>query len=207
MKVVRGLTTTIGNFFRFIRQYHSFYRRSFTAPSPNYFKMKTLLHFADVDGVWLETGTYKGATTKYLASRFSKVISLVPSDHYHQYASSKLRKFENVHVRKGSSEELFEDCLISVAPCANLWLDGHFSDGLTFFGDNVSPIIHELEMIEKNKDKFNTLIVFIDDIRLFPRDMKEVDGYPNIQMLLNWCRKNDFSWQIENDIMIAKMLN
>ncbi len=205
MKIIDRRLSAVKNFFRFLIHYKSFYRRSFTSPSPNYFKMKTLIHFSDPRAAWLETGTYEGATTKFLAQRFPRVITLEPSSHYFQYSTAKLRGYKNVTILNGSSEDLFEESLMAISPLANLWLDGHYSDGLTFSGSNVSPIIHELLIIEKHKNKFESLNIFIDDVRLFPRSANnQGDGYPHIQSIFNWCYNNEFTWEIENDILIAR---
>lgn len=206
MKILVKQLRRLKSFYRTIHQYFSFYRRDFTAPSPNFLKMKTLTHFAEPEGIWLETGTYMGGTSEYLAKRYPKVISIEPSEYFYKYASTKLKRFKNVTVLNGTSEELFENSLIAVSPCANVWLDGHFSEGETFLGNSVTPIEDELLAISKHKDKFETLIVFIDDIRLFPRSVDEKNGYPQFQWLIEWCRDNGFRWELQNDILIAEMV-
>ena len=193
--------------YRKAREFYAFYQRDFTAPSPNIFKMKTLSRFADPKGIWIETGTYMGGTCEYLAKRYSKVISIEPSDYFYGFASARLKKFSNVTVLNGTSEELFEHSLVSVFPHANIWLDGHFSEGETFLGGNVTPIVDELLAISKYKDEFKSLVVFIDDIRLFPRSNDFNNGYPQFQWLIKWCEDNNFGWELQNDILIAQMRN
>jgi hypothetical protein len=193
------------NIARQIREWIQFSQRDFSAPSPNFIKMKTLVSFATPRGNWVETGTYLGGTCKYLAKRFSSVISIEPSEYFHQYSKTRLKKFKNVQLLNGTSEDLFEDALVATAPQGNLWLDGHFSDGGTFLGPKISPISEELISISKHKDKFTELVIFIDDVRLFPRNSGEETGYPQFQFLIDWCRDNEFEWQIQNDIFIAKM--
>lgn len=206
MKIVVKQLRRLKSIYRLFRQYFAFYQRDFTAPSPNFFKMKTLTHFADSEGIWLETGTYMGGTSEYLAKRYSKVISIEPSAYFYKYASAKLKRYKNVTVLNGTSEELFENSLISVSPCANIWLDGHFSEGETFLGTSVTPIEDELLAISRHKDKFASLVVFIDDIRLFPRSDYEQNGYPQLQWLIEWCKNNGFRWELQNDILIARKL-
>ena len=193
------------NVARQIREWIQFSQRDFSAPSPNFIKMKTLVSFATPSGIWVETGTYLGGTCKYLAKRFSSVISIEPSEYFHQYSKTRLKKFKNVQLLYGTSEDLFEDALLATAPQGNLWLDGHFSDGGTFLGTKISPISEELSSVAKHKHKFTELVIFIDDVRLFPRSREEETGYPQFQFLIDWCRDNAFEWQIQNDILIAKM--
>ena len=204
MYTVRFKLHGILSVLRLLREWIEFVRRSYSAPSPTLLKMKTLVRYSLKEGVWIETGTYLGGTTKYLAKRFPKVITIEPSPAFHNYARGRLRGFENVTLLFGTSEQFFEDALVSAAPIANLWLDGHYSEGGTFLGDKVSPIEEELEAVIRNKHMFKELVLFIDDVRLFPRSEKEETGYPRFQWLITWCEKHDFDWQIQNDILIAK---
>jgi len=206
MKSIIRQFRKVKNLFIIFRQYLAFYERDFTAPSPNFFKMKTLTHFAKKEGVWIETGTYMGGTTEYLAKRFPKVISIEPSDYFFDYAKTRLRSLRNVTLLKGSSEEQFENALISSGTRVNIWLDGHYSEGNTFLGSSVTPILDELNAVKKHKQKFDSMTLFIDDIRLFARSGNDDSGYPSFQLLLDWCSENGFEWQIQNDILIAEMV-
>lgn len=209
MKLVRSLLRRVMSIYRvprrYINEYASFYRRDFISPHPNLFKMKTLLHFADSRGSWLETGTYMGSTTKFLAKRFPMVITIEPSEYFFNHASSRLQNYNNISFLKGTSEDFFEKSLIAVSPRGNLWLDGHYSEGNTYLGNIVTPIEIELLYVAKHKDKFDSLVVFVDDIRLFPRTDSEDNGYPKFQWLIDWCRDNDFKWELQNDILIARL--
>ena len=191
---------------RIFREWIQFAARSYSAPSPTFLKMKTLVSFSIKEGNWVETGTYMGGTTKYLAKRFPKVISIEPSPKYFAYAESRLKKLKNVTLLNGSSEDLFEGAIVAAGPIVNLWLDGHFSEGGTFLGNKISPVEEELSAVLKQIDGFQKLVIFIDDIRLFPRSNDQETGYPKIQWLIDWCTKNGFKWQIQNDILIAEMV-
>jgi hypothetical protein len=46
------------------------------------------------------------------------------------------------------------------------------------------------------------LVVFIDDIRDFDEDLNS--GYPSRDVLVAWANKNNFKWNIEQDIFVAK---
>ena len=192
--------------YRFFREWKNFIERGYSSPSPTHIKMKTLLRYALAEGSWIETGTYMGGTTQYLAKRFPFVISIEPSETFYSYSKSRLRKARNVTLLNGTSENLFEDAFISIAPMGNVWLDGHFSDGGTFLGNKVSPVEEELAAVKRNLDKFQALVIFIDDVRLFPRSDEEETGYPKFQWVIDWCKQNGFKWQIQNDILIAEMI-
>jgi hypothetical protein len=194
------------NCYRYFREWLNFVGRSYSSPSPTNIKMKTLLHYALKQGKWIETGTYMGGTTQYLAKRFPLIISIEPSEIFHNYSKSRLRKVKNISLLNGTSEDLFEDALVSIAPVGNVWLDGHFSDGGTFLGNKVSPVEEELSAVQRNLDKFQALVIFIDDVRLFPRSDDEETGYPTFQWVIDWCKQNGFRWQVQNDILIAEMI-
>jgi hypothetical protein len=134
------------------------------------------------------------------------VISIEPSPKYFAYSESRLKKLKNVTLLNGSSEDLFEGAITAGGPIVNLWLDGHFSEGGTFLGSKISPIEEELNAVMKQIDGFQRLVIFIDDVRLFPRSNDQETGYPKFQWLVDWCTKNGFSWQIQNDILIAEMI-
>jgi hypothetical protein len=206
MKNVYRLRHKILSNYRYLREWKNFIDRSYSSPSPTHLKMKTLLRFALTEGLWIETGTYMGGTTQYLAKRFPFVTSIEPSETFYNYSKSRLRKTKNVTLLNGTSEDLFEGALVSSSPVANVWLDGHFSDGGTFLGNKVSPVEEELAAVKRNLDKFQALVIFIDDVRLFPRSDEEETGYPKFQWVIDWCKQNGFKWQIQNDILIAEMI-
>jgi len=164
--------------------------------------MKTLEYYSIKDAGWIETGTYKGETTRFLAKRFSKVISIEPSPIFYNFSKNRLRRFKNVILLNGTSEDLLESSLVSVLPAANIWLDGHYSDGGTFLGKKVSPVEEELTAIQRNLNYFHELVIFIDDVRLFPHSNDDDTGYPTFQWVINWCTQNKFKWQVQNDILI-----
>jgi len=193
--------------FQRIREFIQFFKRNFDAPYPTFIKRKTLISHAILDGSWIETGTYMGSTTQFLAKRYPKVTTIEPSEYFFKFSESRLKRNRNVVTLFGSSEDHFEYALIGEQIDVNIWLDGHFSEGGTFLGESVSPIVHELEIIARHKSKFMSIRVFIDDVRLFQRDELRATGYPPFVFLLDWAQRNGFVWEIQNDIFIACYTN
>jgi hypothetical protein len=189
---------------RSIREIVDFFRRSFDAPYPTFVKRKTLVAHSILDASWIETGTYMGSTSQFLAKRYPKVTTIEPSEYFFKFSESRLKRNSKIVTLFGSSEEHFENALIGDKKEVNIWLDGHFSEGGTFKGENVSPIVHELTIIARHKSKFNSIRVFIDDVRLFQKDDLQATGYPPFVFLLDWASSNGFIWEIQNDIFIAK---
>ena len=184
--------------------YFKWRNNGFASPSPQFIKTQVLKRNGISPGIWVETGTYLGDTTKFLAKNFpnSKVISLEPQKLIFDFAKFRLKLMKNVHLINGSSEEMFEETVSNLTGPVNFWLDGHFSGDITFKGEAISPIIKELEIIEKYKKNMIELAVFIDDIRDFDEDINS--GYPSRNVLVAWANKNDLKWNIEQDIFIAR---
>ncbi len=187
-----------------VKEWFFFIQRNFDAPYPTFIKRKTLTSHSEPNSAWIETGTYMGSMSLFLAKRFPKIITIEPSKFYFDFSQSRLKRFENVEIIFGSSEENFEQALLGEKNVVNIWLDGHFSEGGTFLGQSVSPIIHELDVIGAHKNKFNTICVFVDDVRLFQRYELQQTEYPPFVFLLDWASQNGFCWEIQNDIFIAK---
>jgi hypothetical protein len=165
--------------------------------------MKTLTFHAIPQTNWIETGTYRGSTTRYLAKRYPKVISIEPAPIFHKYSSSRLKNNLNVELIFGRSEDVFENLLKSTAPEVNIWLDGHYSEGGTYLGNSITPILSELEMISRNLEAFSRIVIFIDDVRLFQKWPSDNSDYPPLDSLINWCSANSLRWDIQNDIFIV----
>ena len=188
--------------YRISREWIQFYLRSFQSPYPTLIKMKTLTSNSILKAPWIETGTYRGSTTRYLAKRYPKVISIEPSRTFYNYSFARLKHFVNVELVFGRSEDHFENLLKSMSPEVNIWLDGHYSDGGTYLGDSVTPILSELEIISKNIELFSRFVIFIDDVRLFQNWPNVDSGYPPLNSLIDWCSINSMRWNIQNDIFI-----
>jgi hypothetical protein len=108
-----------------------------------------------------------------------------------------------VTIIHGTSEDVFPNLLPRLSGSINFWLDGHFSSGDTFKGENETPIKFELQAIENNLDSFQNIAVFIDDIRCFGNVIPEYSTYPSLDFLVSWANRNSFNWTIQNDIFIA----
>ena len=182
-------------------------------PAPWAVKMKVLERYMIPEATWVETGTYLGATTEFLAERSPKVISLEPAPTLFQAAAEKFALSDRITILNKTSEAGFLetfDLIQSGEVC--FWLDGHYSGGTTFAGPQDTPIVHELELITgKLKDGTLTRVaVFIDDAREFATLNRErvgkqgATGYPPLRFLVDWAEELDLAWVIEHDIFIAR---
>jgi hypothetical protein len=179
------------------------FRAKFRGPAPHYVKMNFLSLAKGVD-VWIETGTYLGQTARRLSMMGGRVISIEPSLELSKNARDRLSTFNNIDIVNALSEDVLEETLSSFETSKEnhiaFWLDGHFSEGNTFQGPVETPIESELEIISSHLTKFIGVWVFVDDFRCFVN--AETD-YPAPSVLVDWAKRNNLNWTVENDIFLA----
>tara|TARA_B100000787_G_C16127147_1_gene265537 strand:- start:254 stop:883 length:630 start_codon:yes stop_codon:yes gene_type:complete len=191
------------------RELKNWKKRNFCPPSPEFIKQQILKNNNLKNALWIETGTYYGNTTNYLSKISDKVISIEADSRLADLAKTKFKKIKNVNILNGKSEDLLNDILINNCDYKNIciYLDAHLcNDHLknkNTFGteNNGTPIKLELEFIESQIDNFDNFNLLIDDIRLFDTSFQ---NYPDNNYLVDWCKKNKFIWEIQQDIFIAK---
>ena len=154
------------------------------------------------NAVWVETGTYVGDTTDALSKYAKAVYSIEPEPTLFANAKDRFLDAPNVTILNGISEEVLPDLLTKLSGDVCFWLDGHYSEGITYKGPQDTPIVDELAAIEKNIDKMGRVVVFVDDVCLFENPL--MLSYPPVEFLMEWAVNNDMEWRIEDDIFIAR---
>ena len=183
--------------------------RNFLPPSPDSIKHQVLINNNYSDSLWIETGTYYGETTKLLSKISKKTISIEADKELFESSKKKLKNLKNVELLNGKSEDLLDKSISENLDFKNIciYLDAHLCQdhlkNIQTFGseDTATPILKELEIIKKYYGKFEKINVLIDDIRLFYGNYQ---NYPDKNILVDWCKENNFSWEIEHDIFICK---
>lgn len=142
----------------------------------------------------VETGTYMGDTLYAVAHDFDKLYSIELSEHFHQKAKKRFKKYRHIHLIQGDSGKMLSQLVPQLKEAALFWLDGHYSGGLTAKGDKECPVYEELQSIFASPYPH---IVFIDDARLFVGK----NDYPAIEDLKNFVMKHKpgYHFSIEND--------
>jgi len=184
--------------------YISWAKNRFSAPSPHFIKQACIIRNSIPNATWIETGTYLGQTTKLLSKNGCMVFSLEPEPILFANAESYFRNFKNVEILNGTSEEIFPNLLPRISGNVNFWLDGHYSAGITFRGEQDTPILDELKNIAKNLNHFNEVCIMVDDIRCFNPHKAEYSTYPSVNILVSWAQENSLTWHIEHDIFVAR---
>lgn len=186
-----------------LRRFLTWAKNGYQSPSPQSVKKHVLMQNVIKKATWVETGTYLGTSTKLFSKLGVPVFSVEPQFELFDYNLWKFRNRPNVTIIHGTSEDVFPNLLPKLSGSINFWLDGHFSSGDTFKGENETPIKFELQAIEDNLDSFQNIAVFIDDIRCFGNGTPEYSTYPSLDFLVSWANRNSFNWTIQNDIFIA----
>jgi hypothetical protein len=188
---------------RSLRSIVDWVRRGCVGYAPQFVKQRVLMKYCVPGAPWVETGTYLGTTTKFLAARSPLVHTIEPATSLYEGAVRRFRG-RNVVLHHGTSEAVLPRLLPDLRGSVNFWLDGHFSAGLTYRSDKESPLLDELAAIRANLSHMHDVAIFIDDIRCCvptAADARE-GGYPALDELVAWARENGFGWRIEQDIMI-----
>jgi hypothetical protein len=208
-----GLWHPLLNFTRPIRhklglRQNSVYRdwadREFAAPSPHFVKQAVLLRNGLRDATWVETGTLMGDTTSVLCKVAKMVYSIEPEPALFSQAEERFSNTSNIKIIKGLSEDVFPKLLPTISGNICFWLDGHYSEGITFQGPKDTPILDELAAIGQNMGQMGKIVVMVDDVRCFDPNNPEYSTYPALDVLVDWARKHSLTWHIEHDIFIAK---
>ena len=178
-------------------------RRGYSMPAPQQVKWAVLQRLGRPSDTWIETGTYLGDTTAFLAKRARHVFSIEPGPDLAERARSRFADNAKVTIVEGLSENELGNVLVGVEGPVSFWLDGHFSAGISHQGPTDTPVREELELIEQHLARLGKVRVLVDDVRLFDPSNPEFAAYPSRSWLAQWATRNNLDWTIEHDIFAA----
>lgn len=167
-------------------------------PPPHSAKQRKIKEIAGLYGcdTFIETGTYLGDTLFSQKNNFKKLISIELSQKLFKAAVSRFKKYPHIQLYHGNSGDVLYRIMPEIKNRALLWLDGHYSGGITAKGKTECPVFRELDAVFSNNDSLH--VVMIDDARLFigKRD------YPTIEELKEFIKGKDPGYSIEIDMDI-----
>lgn len=133
------------------------------APPPGLVKFAGIAHYQALTGyrVFVETGTYLGETLSRAARIFDRCYSVELSQELYARAKAKFSG-PRVEVVHGSSAEKLPELLRRIDQPAVIWLDAHFSGGITA-GEGSDPLLAELAALVEQRQMRH--LVLIDDAR------------------------------------------
>lgn len=150
--------------------------------------------------VFIETGTYYGKTTREASALYDEVYSVELSSHLYNDCVNALASQPNVHLYNGESPEFLKNILSTIKGTPLFWLDAHYSSGVTAHGKKETPVVEEVEAIQKSGIKNG--VVMIDDMRYFCTTYK---SYPSLTEICNLVLKinPDYQLILLGDVLIA----
>jgi hypothetical protein len=134
-------------------------------------KFRNIMSVARKTGArqFIETGTLLGRTTRWAARRFERVVTVELEPSLASEAKARLKDLSNVEVLQGDALLRLPEILARPdVRDALVYLDGHFSGGVTARGQVDEPACRELELLVRYQDK--VLGVVVDDFRTFGVD-------------------------------------
>lgn len=157
---------------------------------------------------FVETGSYVGEGIEIaLNAGFAEIHSIELSKHLYDECQGKFANSPNVHLWLGDSGLVLDQVIEKLQEPITFWLDGHYSEGKTVKGSTNTPILKELEAIQRHPIKTHTIL--IDDIRCFGTDKFDYTGLDEIIKIISEINPNyviTFQDGFQaNDILIAQV--
>ncbi|MFY9745928.1 MAG: hypothetical protein WA891_00435 [Acidobacteriaceae bacterium] len=147
--------------------------------------------------LFVETGTYAGLTTAYMANLCDHCYTVELDPALHRQAQERLADRKNITLYLGDSAQWLPAILERISEPALFWLDAHSSGGATARGTEDTPFARELDMILAHPIKNHVLL--IDDARCYCG----VFSYPSIRRLQKLVeQKSSYAMHINNDIIV-----
>jgi GT2 family glycosyltransferase len=139
----------------------------------------------------LESGTFMGDTVEYFMPHAARVISVEVEPRLFADAERKFEGAGNVELVFGDALHVIPEVVARLEDPPLIWLDGHFSEGVTGSGDEIEPAASILQQLGAVGAPAGTTVV-VDDLRLFGLhpDFPGLDeliqrarqGFPNAQI-------------------------
>ncbi|MCW1926331.1 hypothetical protein OKA05_27500 [Luteolibacter arcticus] len=189
---------------RWILKYADIWRKQGWQSEPAPFFVRRAMILAEARAinaqVFVETGTLYGDTPWHFRHTFQNIHTIEVEPNLAQLARERFHKQPHIRVWEGDSASLLaEVCQGIEKPCV-IYLDGHYSHGITGMGEDECPAISELRNIfETLRHPFR---IVIDDARLFGTN----PAYPSIKAIEDFLAKNGWSAAItvENDAILIR---
>jgi predicted O-methyltransferase YrrM len=132
--------------------------------------------------VFIESGTYLGDTVAYFRPHARRIVSVEVEPALYAAAQRRFSGETAIEIVEGDSLTLLPAIVAGCQSPPLVWLDGHFSGGVTGQGAEVEPAPAILEAL---RVAAGTTIV-VDDLRMFGRDP---EPWPSLDRLVAAARR------------------
>ncbi len=176
-------------------------RRGKSGPLPHTLKQRLLRHYGRRFGarILVETGTYMGDMVRAMMPSFDHIYSIELDPALYQRAAKCFRANPKVTIVGGDSAKRLPEVMAEVGSRCLVWLDSHYSGGITARGDVETPIVSELKGIFQ--DRKHDHIILIDDARCFVGE----HDYPTIEELRTLIKsfRPEYVVEVVDDVIRA----
>lgn len=157
--------------------------------------------------IFIETGTFLGNTSALASEIFDEVYTVELSRELYNNAIARFKnKTTNIHLFNDNSPSFLSAVIPNITKTMTIFLDAHWSEGVTARGETNTPIIEELNIIKENRK--SDCIILIDDIRCFKESIYDhkssLSGYPSLESLIKKGKEmfDDLGFVVFGDIAI-----
>jgi len=113
--------------------------------------------------IYIETGTYRGGGVAKVLNEYDQIHTIELSKKWFDFNVEKWSKHKHVNVHFGDSKVILPNLLNSIDQPVTIFLDAHYSGEHTAMGEEETPLLRELELLQKRE--FDDVIL-IDDCRM-----------------------------------------
>lgn len=146
-----------------------FDRGLLTGPS-SFAKRRHLLRIFHARGhdTFVESGTHRGDTVAAFVPHARRIISVELDSALYEFAVRRFAAERHVEIILGDAIEEIPRLMQRLGGGWLLWLDGHFSGGVTARGQRDEPVLEILAALSGLRVEGDATVV-VDDLRLFGR--------------------------------------
>jgi hypothetical protein len=132
--------------------------------------------------VFIESGTYEGDTVAFFDRAADTIWSVELDDALYGRSSARFAGWPHITIVHGDATKELPPAVAAVASPPLIYLDAHFSHGISAQGDEIEPAPTMLPLVAAAAPAGTTVV--IDDLRLFGRE----PTYPQLDVLLAAAR-------------------
>jgi hypothetical protein len=158
--------------------------------------------------VFVETGTFRGKTSRWAAGIFRDVITIENSRELFESAKETLANYKNIQQLFGSSPLQLNQVISEIKEPSLFWLDAHWCGGGTYGEDDPCPLLDEIRIVKQSGYDH---ILMIDDARFFlkpPPKPQDPDLWPGLSEILELLNKDEkYFTFISEDVIVSLPLS
>ena len=183
------------------KQYNAWLKKGKPLPPPHLVKQNLLKSYKDKHklNILIETGTYLGDMVYAQRNNFNSIYSIEIQSFLYEAAKRRFKNFKHINILKGDSGKVLNEIMPKINEPALIWLDGHYSGGITGKSDINCPIYSELGAIFSTP---NDNVILIDDANCFDG----TNDYPTYENLEKFLKKYNYKTAIYNNAIVCEKL-